>query len=194
ARPQPVRDHVHGKTGLPRRHGLVSPPGSRGSGQAAGVGAAFRRGSLRPRPGIASRCPHGRCGMSAGRTEFSRVVPLARLGAEPFRQEIVATEAERAVLARRFDLVSLERLNASVELARRAHDLILLTAAFEAEFQQSCVVTLDPVPGAVSERFSLLYGPPEVEEGAIGAEDDVAFEPLTGDAIDIGEAVAQEFS
>jgi len=132
--------------------------------------------------------------MSAGRTEFSRVVPLARLGAEPFRQEIVATEAERAVLARRFDLVSLERLNASVELARRAHDLILLTAAFDAEFQQSCVVTLDPVPGAVSERFSLLYGPPEAEEGAIGAEDDVAFEPLTGDTIDIGEAVAQEFS
>jgi uncharacterized metal-binding protein YceD (DUF177 family) len=134
--------------------------------------------------------------MSAGLPELSRVVPLARLGAEPFRQEIVATEAERAALARRFDLISLDRLNASVELSRRAHDLILLIAVFDAEFQQSCVVTLDPVPGAASERFSLLYGRPEAEEGAISAEaeDDVAFEPLTGDAIDIGEAVAQEFS
>ena len=27
--------------------------------------------------------------------EFSRLVPLARLGAEPFRQQITATEGER---------------------------------------------------------------------------------------------------
>lgn len=121
-------------------------------------------------------------------------MPLLRLGAEPYRQEIAATEEERAALAGRFDLVAIDRLTAMVELVREGPELVLLHAEFQAEFVQSCVVTLDPVPGAVSERFSLLYGPPDAEEGAGAADEDLAFEPLSADAIDIGEAVAQEFS
>ncbi|MFI4948679.1 MAG: YceD family protein [Alphaproteobacteria bacterium] len=114
---------------------------------------------------------------------------------EPFRQEISATEAERAALARRFDLVALDRLSATVELARRGEDMFLLRAAFAAEFVQNCVVTLDPVGGTVSEEFTLLYGPPEMEaQAGQTVEDEVAFEPLAGTAIDIGEAVAQQFS
>jgi hypothetical protein len=134
--------------------------------------------------------------MSKAAPEFSRIVRLAQLGADPFRQEITASKAERAALARRFGLVSLDRLTGEVELVRQAPELILLRASFAAEFVQSCVVTLDPVAGAVSESFALRYGPPEVEEeaGAGTAEDDIAFEPLTADFIDIGEAVAQEFS
>lgn len=127
--------------------------------------------------------------------EFSRRVPLTRLGGEPFRQEIAANEAECAALARRFDLVAVGRLAAVVELVRQGADRILLHAAFDAEFVQRCVVTLDPVAGTVSTHFALLYGPPELEEeGVGGVADDVAFEPLVGDAIDIGEAVAQEFA
>lgn len=127
--------------------------------------------------------------------EFSRPVLLARVGADGIRREIAASEAECAALARRFGLVALGRLSASIELARHGGDLIVLRARFEADFVQSCVVTLDPVPGAVAEQFTLLYGPPESEataEGALG--DDVAFEPLAGDTVDIGEAVAQEFA
>ena len=132
--------------------------------------------------------------MSRG-PEFSRPVPVARIGIEPHRQEITATEAEREALARRFDLVSFDRLHAIVELVREDNDLILLRADFEAAFKQSCIVTLDPITGALAERFSLLYGPPEVEEAvAASAGEDVAFEPFDGHIIDIGEAVAQEFS
>ena len=127
--------------------------------------------------------------------EFSRIVPLARLGAEPFRRDIAATGAERDALARRFDLLALDRLCARVELARLGKDRFVLHAAFDAQFVQSCVVTLDPVPGAVSEEFTLFYGPPEAEEEAGGTvTDDVAFEPFTGNAIDLGEAVSQQFS
>jgi uncharacterized metal-binding protein YceD (DUF177 family) len=128
-------------------------------------------------------------------SEFSRLVLLTRLGTEPYRQVITAGESERAALARRLGLLALERLSATVELVRRGADLVLLRAAFDAAFVQECVVTLDPVPGEAAEEFELLYGPPEAEEGAAGpVEDAVAFEPLVGDAIDIGEAVAQEFS
>jgi uncharacterized metal-binding protein YceD (DUF177 family) len=134
--------------------------------------------------------------MSTAAPEFSRVVRLARLGTDPFRQELAASKAERTALARRFDLVSLDRLTAVVELVRQGPAMILLRASFAAEFVQSCVVTLDPVEGAVCESFALRYGPPEAEEeaGAGTAEDDIAFEPLVADFIDIGEAVAQEFS
>jgi uncharacterized metal-binding protein YceD (DUF177 family) len=122
-------------------------------------------------------------------------VPLNRLGIDPFRQEIAATEAERAALARRFELVSLDRLAAKIELVREGGGTILLRAEFEAGFAQACIVTLDSVPGTVQESFALRYGPPESDPGDVALDDDEpAFEPLMSQAIDIGEAVAQEFS
>jgi uncharacterized metal-binding protein YceD (DUF177 family) len=127
--------------------------------------------------------------------EFSRPVLLARLGSEPFRQEIEATAEERERLARRFDLVSLDRLAAVVTLHRQAGGLVRLDAVFAAAFTQNCVVTLEPVAGAINDAFSLLYGPLDNDEGEIEIDLDApVFEPLTGDAIDIGEAVAQELS
>ncbi|MFZ2007686.1 MAG: DUF177 domain-containing protein [Stellaceae bacterium] len=126
--------------------------------------------------------------------EFSRLVQLNRVGWEPYRQETVASEAERDGLARRFGLLSLDRLTAAIELVREPAGTILLTASFEAAFAQECIVTLDPVVGSVAERFQLRYGRPEDEEDAPSGDDDPALDPLIGEAIDIGEAVAQEFS
>lgn len=127
--------------------------------------------------------------------EFSRLVPVARLGTEPFRQRIEATPEEREQLAQRFSLLALDRFAAEVELRRQSGQVIVLEAAFAAEFEQCCAVTLEPVRSAIADRFSLVYGPSENEEPEIAlSEDEPAFEPLTGDAIDIGEAVAQELS
>jgi uncharacterized metal-binding protein YceD (DUF177 family) len=127
--------------------------------------------------------------------EFSRPVPLARLGPDEYRQEIAAGAAERAALARRFGLLTLERLVATVELRREAAGTILLRAAFAAEFSQECVISLEPVAGEVTGDFSLRYGAAESEIDIDDvAGDGPAFEPLEGEVIDIGEAVAQEFS
>ena len=132
--------------------------------------------------------------MSRAPAEFSRQVLLARLGSEPFHQHIAASEVERDALARRFDLVSLDRLDAEVELVREPAGTILLSATFEAAFAQACIVTFDPVPGQIGECFQLRYGPPEAEDEARAGDDGPTFEPLESDSIDIGEAVAQEFS
>ena len=133
--------------------------------------------------------------VTANIPEFSRLVPLARLGFTPFRQQIEATPSECEKLSRRFDLFALDRLSAAVELRRQGDQLIVLEAAFEADFVQSCVVTLESVAGTVSDRFLLVYGRAEAEEQEIESRrDDAAFEPLNGDAIDIGEAVAQGLS
>jgi len=127
--------------------------------------------------------------------EFSRLVPLVRLGPERFRQRIEATAEEREGLSLRFDLLALDCLAATVELRRESGEIILMEAAFEAEFVQSCAVTLEPVRGAISDRFSLVYGAAQDEEPEIALTgDEAAFEPLHSDAIDIGEAVAQELS
>jgi uncharacterized metal-binding protein YceD (DUF177 family) len=131
----------------------------------------------------------------SGTPEFSRRVKLSRIGAKPFHQQISATDAERAALARRFDLISLDRLEAEVELTPKGERTILLRADFEADFEQRCIVTLDPIAGVLAERFELLYGPQEAEETASSlVGEDAAFEPLIGEEIDIGEAVAQEFA
>jgi len=132
--------------------------------------------------------------MTEAATEFSRLVPLMRLGSEPFFQHIAANEAERSALARRFDLVSLDRLEADIEIKPEAASTFLLTAQFAADFAQECIVTLDSVPGSIGECFALRYGRPEAEDDAPSGDEDPAFQPLEGETIDIGEAVAQEFS
>jgi uncharacterized metal-binding protein YceD (DUF177 family) len=127
--------------------------------------------------------------------EFSRLVRIAGLGFKPFRQRIEATPNERQRLSQRFGLLGLDRLSAVVELRRQDGEVILLEATFEADFVQACTVSLEPVPGSISDRFVLVYGPiseqrHEIERGVY----EPAFEPLGGDTIDIGEAVAQELS
>jgi uncharacterized metal-binding protein YceD (DUF177 family) len=137
----------------------------------------------------------GRVAVSEIMPEFSRIVPLVQLGSARFRQQIEATPSEREKLSRRLDLLALERLIAVVELRRQGDEVIVLEAAYQAEFVQSCVVTLEPVDGVISDRFVLVYGPAEEQpKEFVEGRDEPAFEPLTGDAIDIGEAVAQELS
>ena len=133
--------------------------------------------------------------MSPPAPEFSRLVALAQLSTRPFRQRIEATAEERERLSRRFDLISLDRLVAEVELRRQSPEVILLEAEFSAEFEQCCAVTLEPVRGAVSDRFSLVYGPaPEEEQEIALTATNRRSSPFNGNSIDIGEAVAQELS
>ena len=133
--------------------------------------------------------------MNEGTPEFSRQVAVDQLRAEPFRRRIEATANEREALARRFDLIALDRLSAEVVLRRRGPEAILLEAEFTAEFEQCCAVSLDPVRGTICDRFSLVYGPVADNEPEIAfGDDEPAFEPLTDNSIDIAEAVAQELS
>lgn len=135
--------------------------------------------------------------MTADPHEFSRPVPLARIGRDPFRRKIEARREEREKLARRFGLLALDRLTAEVELSRGSGGSILLEAMFEAEFVQECVISLEPVRGSARQSFALVYAPDAADEGAGEVEiegEAPAIEPLSGDTIDIGEAVAQELS
>ncbi len=130
--------------------------------------------------------------------EFSRPVSVARLGGKIATYSIEATEAERAALARRFDLVALDRLVAEITLARQVGGAVRLEGRLEASLAQSCVVTLEPVPEEIEDAFVLIYRPDldedEADRLALEHPEDDVVEPLIGEAIDIGEAVAQSLS
>ncbi|HXP31458.1 MAG TPA: DUF177 domain-containing protein [Stellaceae bacterium] len=126
--------------------------------------------------------------------EFARPIEAAQIGAAERVIEIAADAGERAALARRFDLLALDRFEARVRLRRLGSGVIRLSAEISAEMVQACVVTLEPVASRIDEAFSLLYGiVEETREVALDAEaEDV--EPLVAGMIDIGEAAAQQLS
>jgi uncharacterized metal-binding protein YceD (DUF177 family) len=129
--------------------------------------------------------------------EFSRRLDLARLGDNEITQTIEATEAERAALAARFGLVSLDSLVATLHVRRvRGGAAIRLAGAFTADLAQACVVTLEPVRQHLDEEFEVLYSAdPTLDESAIGAAPELDWpEPLPEGALDLGEAVAQQLS
>jgi uncharacterized metal-binding protein YceD (DUF177 family) len=123
--------------------------------------------------------------------EFPRRVSTTRLGVDAMVYQLAASAAERAALARRFDLVSLDHLAATVRLTRQGRD-ICLAAELTADVVQLCGVTLESFASRVTDHSTLLYQR-QMPPGDLVAEDE-AYELLTDDTIDIGEAVAQQLS
>jgi uncharacterized metal-binding protein YceD (DUF177 family) len=130
--------------------------------------------------------------------EFSRPVNVAKLGGKLPSYRIEASDAERAALALRFNLISLDRLVAEITLRREPKGAVRLDGRLEADLVQHCVATLEPVPEEVVDEFVLIYRP-DLDEAAAdrlaleNPEDEIV-EPLIGESIDIGEAVAQQLA
>jgi uncharacterized metal-binding protein YceD (DUF177 family) len=109
------------------------------------------------------------------------------------RIDIVADEAERQAIARRFRLDGIGRLEAHVTFGCEG-PVIRAEGRLVASLDQSCVVTGEPVAAHVDEPFALIFMPeppaagPD-EEIELGSSDcDVVF--YDGSAIDLGDAVA----
>jgi uncharacterized metal-binding protein YceD (DUF177 family) len=129
--------------------------------------------------------------------EFSRPVLIDTLGAAPRRIEIAADEAERAALAGRFGLVSVDRLVAEADVSLNG-DIVLARGRIDGAVVQSCVASGEPVPETVEEDFRIEFRPepeaaaPDEEVELGGGELDVVF--YAGGAVDLGEAVAETLS
>lgn len=122
--------------------------------------------------------------------EFSRPVRAHEVG-QRRQHHLGATAPERAALARRFDLLSLDRLEATLDLRAEA-GAIHITGHVSAAGAQPCVATQAPVPFALAEPIALRLIPhtPDGEDLELSAED-LDSEPLTSDIIDLGEYAAQ---
>lgn len=130
--------------------------------------------------------------------EFSRRYTLDSIGSAPRTVTVEADEGERAVLAKRFDLIALDVLGAEAVLTAVAGG-VEARGTIHAVLAQACVVTGDPVPATIDEPFALRFivdqpgadGNHNDEEGMELSDADCDVLPLEGGAIDLGEAAAQ---
>jgi uncharacterized metal-binding protein YceD (DUF177 family) len=144
-----------------------------------------------------------RSASDAATPEFSRPLDIADIGADGVALELEATAAEGVALARRFDLLAIERLTvratASHAPARDGSAAAIRVAIdFVAEVVQRCVVSLEPLPVRIEERgveveFARAAAPPAAAQ--VFSLDDVdPPEPLPGECIDLGELVAEHLA
>ena len=124
--------------------------------------------------------------------EFSRIERADTIGEGERTVRIAADAAERAALAKRFDLQNVESLEAEFRLRRDAAGVIA-HGHVRAKVVQACVITDDPVPGTIDEPVALRFVVDDVaEEGEIELDEDALDTMLyDGAAIDLGEAAAE---
>lgn len=124
--------------------------------------------------------------------EFYRPVRIDTIGERDRAVEIEATAAERTALARRFDLIAVDRLVGTYQLRREgAH--ILASGIVTAKVVQACSVTDDPIPVTIEEQVALRFAEDVVTEGdevelSVDALDTL---PIEDNAVDLGEAAAE---
>ena len=131
--------------------------------------------------------------------EFSRPLAVDRIAGHSSQVEIEANVAERAALAERFDLLSLDRFTARFSVRRLRKDLIRVKGRIAAGLVQACVVSLEPVPGKIDEEFELDFleggdGRAGADAGEIDLDAEAADgpEPLMRPEIDLGEVAAEQ--
>jgi hypothetical protein len=134
------------------------------------------------------------------KSEIERVVDLDRMGPGGAALEIVASDSERAALARRFGFLGLPALSARVTVDRRVGGQIVVEGRLRGRIVQACVLTLDPVNQDLDDAFRIVFKSdladdrdPENGEAVLSAQAD-APEPLTGNLLDVGEIVAEQLS
>jgi uncharacterized metal-binding protein YceD (DUF177 family) len=128
--------------------------------------------------------------------EFSRFIEADSVGVRPIERQISANGEERAALAVRFQLPSIERLEAHLTLKRAGSGVIHVRGSLEADVVQSCVVTLAPVPAQIREAFAVDFSDREPKPEAADFDLDAADppEPIRNGHIDLGELAAQQLS
>lgn len=134
------------------------------------------------------------------KSEIERVVDLDRMGPGGAALEIVASDSERAALAKRFGFLGLPALSARVTVDRRLGGQIVVEGRLRGRVVQACVLTLDPVNQDLDDAFRIVFKKdladdrdPENGEAVLSAQAD-APEPLSGNLLDVGEIVAEQLS
>lgn len=107
-----------------------------------------------------------------------------------------ATPEARTRIAAALDLIACSRLEARYSLQPLAQGRYLLEGTIDADVVQTCVVTLEPVEGHISEPFEVEFRPwPSgagvTEFDALEARD---IEPLEGDKIPVGRIVYEQLA
>lgn len=125
-------------------------------------------------------------------SEFTRNFSQRALPAGP--QQLVATPEECTALARRFDLVAVKALEATVTLAPDGAN-VLANGRFRAQIVQPCAVSAEELDVAIDEPVALRFVPalaaPDPDAEIALAEGELDDIEMSGGQFDLGEAIAQ---
>ena len=131
--------------------------------------------------------------------EFSRPFNSDKLQDASRQENLTANASERAALAKRFGIVSIEVFNAEITLSRVPNEprVIDVRGTLQAVVTQNSVVTGEPVTQTVSDTFDTMFA----SEGYVERwlrdnphDEYEAPEPLDNGWLDMGELVAQYLS
>jgi uncharacterized metal-binding protein YceD (DUF177 family) len=124
--------------------------------------------------------------------EFSRPFDVRQLDHRAV--QLVADEAERAALSKRFGIVRIDRLEAEVVLEREG-EALNAKGTLSADIVQSCAVSAEDLDVAIREPLAFRFVP---ETGARRPDEEVELDAdeldeieFSGTTIDLGEAIAQ---
>lgn len=130
--------------------------------------------------------------------EFSRIIKLDRLSAEPV--VLTATSEERAALAQRFDLPAIKALSAAIALAPDG-SAVTAQGRLVAQIEQNCAVSGEAFASSIDEAITLRFVPAGTPRSAEGEEEGLELETgeldeieYDGASFDLGEAVAQSLA
>jgi uncharacterized metal-binding protein YceD (DUF177 family) len=139
----------------------------------------------------------GGTGLGVPAPELSRPYSAARLSSDGEAFKFEANAAERAALAKRFELIDLPSFSAEGRISSTDHGHgVRVEGVVRAEVVQACVVTLEPVPAKIEEPFVRNFTDRSGtvnEETVLDMEQDDPPDPIVGGTVDIGEAVAETF-
>lgn len=129
-------------------------------------------------------------------------VNVARLPQKGMPVTIEADPGQRARLAEKHGLLGVRSFRAELLVTNWKRNGVKVAGRVEADIEQECVVTLEPLDATVSEEFSQIFLPDDSKLGREGfheggevhldAEGPDSPEPFSGDVIDVG-ALAEEF-
>ena len=132
--------------------------------------------------------------------ELERIVDLDRMGNKGTAVEIVASDSERAALAKRFGFLGLPAFSARVTVDRRPGGQVVVEGRLKGRLVQACILSLEPVMQELDDAFRLVFAEnladerdPESGEAVLNAQAD-APEPLEGNLLDVGEIIAEQLS
>ena len=128
--------------------------------------------------------------------EFSRTVQVSEIGRDGLKLSVSADKDERDLLARRFCLLEIKRLDADISLMQRESrgERVYVDAHFSADLVQSCVVSLRPIEKNIDDRFSVVFArePDQVPGSELFTiEDADPPEIFSEGQLEIGELVAE---
>ena len=128
--------------------------------------------------------------------EFSRTIQVSEIGRDGLKISVSADKDERDLLARRFCVSEIKKLDADIYLVRRASrdESVYVDVHFFADLVQNCVVSLRPIEKNITNRFSVVFaseadGVPGSESFTI--EDSDPPEVFSEGQLEIGGLVAE---